>query len=304
MMRQEHACQYVVVGIDDDENYVLSKTLRQLHGKQNVHRYLELEHAEPFVATHAENPTVVCLDLFGFDLSKALAFIGRVRQLYPRVVFCLYLDQQQAQAQQSALPTEWATRLSHYYRLYKESTGDLLALAARASLRQPQWEAEHNTTHEPIRITPTFQKGLISPEAPHNNDREAPISFISYARSDWSEFVSDFSATLSASGRKIWLDQNYIEGGNDWLDAIGEALDVCDVLLLVMSPQSLASKYVKMEYRYFLLNQKPIVPIVFQAVPAPFEIATIQNVDFTTPDRSKSYETLKQILSNRIGKQQ
>lgn len=302
MSASRQACQYLVVGIDDDENYMLSKTLRQMHGKENVHRHLELDHAESFIAARTGTPLIVCLDLFGFEPTKALAFIGQVRQTYPRVVFSLYVGQQEWTEKRLDLPPEWANRLLHYYRLHKESGDEALALAARASLRQPLWEAERNTTHEPIRITPVFQKGLVTPGDSTAKPDKSPISFISYARADWAGFVSDFSTRLSASGSRVWLDQNYIEGGSDWLDAIGEALDVCDVLLLVLSPQALASKYVKMEYRYFFLNQKPIVPVVFQNAPAPFELSAIQQVDFTAADRAKSYETLTRVLSNKAGK--
>lgn len=84
------------------------------------------------------------------------------------------------------------------------------------------------------------------------------------------------------------------------MDAIGEALQVCDTLLLVLSPDALGSRYVKMEYRYFFRQGKPIIPIVYRQVDRmPFELATLHYIDFAQGDRAKAYSMLVDILSRR-----
>jgi len=109
-------------------------------------------------------------------------------------------------------------------------------------------------------------------------------------------------ADLAKESHKVWIDQHYIEGGNDWLDAIGEALQVCKTLLLVISPEALNSRFVKMEYKYFFMQDKPIIPVLHrQVVQMPFELATLQFVDFTQEDQAKSYSTLLRILSRYQG---
>src|SRR5207247_1909077 len=88
--------------------------------------------------------------------------------------------------------------------------------------------------------------------------------------------------------------------GADWMDAIGEALPVCDTLLIVLSPDALGSKYVKMEYRYFFRQGKPIIPIVYHHVDRmPFELATLHYIDFAQGDRTRAYSALVDILSRR-----
>jgi TIR domain-containing protein len=98
----------------------------------------------------------------------------------------------------------------------------------------------------------------------------------------------------------VWIDQEYLAGGDDWMDAIGQALRICDTMLLILSPESISSKYVKMEYRYFFKYDKPIIPILYKQIDSmPFELATLNYIDFTRADQSRSYQELIRVLSRR-----
>jgi hypothetical protein len=102
---------------------------------------------------------------------------------------------------------------------------------------------------------------------------------------------------LGRDSQRVWIDQDYIVGGDDWMDAIGDALEVCDSLLLVLSPDALKSKYVKMEYRHFFRQDKPIIPILCQHLEKlPFELASLQYIDFTSGSHPQVYADLLAIL--------
>jgi hypothetical protein len=306
-------CKYAVVGIDDLDNLRLAQTLRKIHGKESVFRFLDLDHLEPFLGKNEGQGIVVCLDLLGYDPKDCTGMIGRIRDAFPKVVFTLYLNKNDYQARASEIPSKWRTRLSHYYKLYKEDPEAEIEPVVRASLAGPEWEAMRNLTNEPIRLTPVFQKGLVGPrsiaESPVNAPAETvantgnsagPITFVSYSRSDWDDFVAGLVADLSKQSQQIWIDQDYIVGGDDWMDAIGQALQACESLLLVLSPNAINSKYVKMEYRYFFNQEKPIIPVLYQKVlQLPFELATLQYVDFTREDRTKSNLELLKVLARR-----
>jgi len=119
-------------------------------------------------------------------------------------------------------------------------------------------------------------------------------------RRDWDGFVCNLVSDLAKEQHRIWTDQDFIVGGDDWMDAIGQALQICDMLLLILSPGSINSKYVKMEYRYFVRQNKIIIPILYRNIDQmPFEIATLNHIDFTRTDRSRSYQDLVQVLSRR-----
>ena len=295
-------CNYVLVGDENPANLRLSQILKQAYGKQNVARFLELQYLEPFLISHQESPIVVCLDLFSFDLKEVTDTIGHVRDTYPKVVFNLYLDQDEYRRRSNELPEHWQERFRHYNKTFKEGPDVEYEPIVRGSLRPSENEAMHNMAYEPIRLTPVFKKGLVGPEASAENKPDAPMAFISYSRNDWQGFVAGLTSDLAKESHKVWVDQNYIVGGDDWMDAIGEALQVCDTLLLVLSPEALSSKYVKMEYRYFFRQGKPIIPILYRQVDQmPFELATFHYIDFTQGDLAKSYSTLLGILERHRG---
>ena len=71
--------------------------------------------------------------------------------------------------------------------------------------------------------------------------------------------------------------------------------------MLVLSPEALSSKYVKMEYRYFFRQEKPIIPILYRQVSEmPFELAMLHYIDFTQGDRARPYSMLLDILSRHL----
>lgn len=89
----------------------------------------------------------------------------------------------------------------------------------------------------------------------------ADTVFISYSRKDWEAHVKPLVALLRSHGIKLWLDQDLIQGGDDWMDALEKALEECGRLVLCMSPDSLESPWVKREYRHFIKAKKTVYPL-------------------------------------------
>ncbi len=292
------SCKFVLVGDETEDNLRFSQIVKRVYGNENVARFLELRHLEPFLADHPNDPIVVCLDLLGFDPKEATDILGRIRLDFPKAVINLYLDRDEYQQRSQELPEDWRTRFEHYYKTFKEKPDIEYEPIVRGSLRPSILEALHNMAYEPIRITPVFKKGLIDGVPGMESPPDKPTAFISYSRKDWPGFVSGLVSGLAQRSQKVWIDQHFIVGGDDWMDAVGQALETCDRLLLVLSPNALSSKYVKMEYRYFFSQDKPIVPILYRQVDQlPFELATLHYVDFSKGDMAYAYTTLLNILS-------
>jgi hypothetical protein len=291
-------CKYVIAGEESYDNLRLSQILKQAYGKDNVIRFLDLESVEPFLISHPSNPLIVCLDLFSFGFREVTDFIGYIRNNYAKVVFNLYVEHEEYKQKSKDFPVYWKKRFLHYFKTFKEGADAEFEPVVRASLMPSQNEAMSNMAYEPVRITPVFKRGLVEIPAEVNHKHKPTTTFISYSRDDWSGFVSGLVSDLARDSHKVWVDQDYIFGGDDWLDAIGEALQVCDNLLLVLSPDALNSRFVKMEYRFFFHQEKPIIPILYRNVAQlPFELATLQFIDFTQEDRLKSYSSLFRALS-------
>jgi CheY-like chemotaxis protein len=109
--------------------------------------------------------------------------------------------------------------------------------------------------------------------------------FISYSRVDWKNFVEPMVQQMRDAGLNIWLDQTLLEGGQDWLDKINEVLDTCDYMVLCVSPDALKSPNVKIEYRYFFHQNKPIIPVICREAKLPFELLSFHHLPYTDIDK-------------------
>ncbi|NJL39395.1 MAG: toll/interleukin-1 receptor domain-containing protein [Leptolyngbyaceae cyanobacterium SM1_4_3] len=90
--------------------------------------------------------------------------------------------------------------------------------------------------------------------------------FLSHASRD-QEFVSKLADELRRHGIPIWYSKINILGAQQWHDEIGHALKRCDWFLIVLSPNSIESMWVKRELVFALQQNRfedKIVPIIYQ----------------------------------------
>lgn len=123
-----------------------------------------------------------------------------------------------------------------------------------------------------------------------------PRIFVSYGREDWDEFVQPLVNRLRAAGFDVWVDQHLLRGGHDWMDQIDAALEGCQVMVLCVSPNAIASKHVKLEYRYFFNDDRAIVPVLCRPARLPAELRGIQYVDYS--DQDALLDRLRELLAN------
>jgi hypothetical protein len=300
----ENPTQYLIVGHENQANYRLSQSVASLYGTNNTRRFLELAHLleflPPVAATH---PIVVCFDLFSFDPHEATRAIGFIRDNLATVVFCLYVDKREFRHRLTELPEAWSQRLRRYFRIFKQDQDGEFDLQVGTALAPATHEAKFNMGGTPFRRTPNFQKGIVeSPQGIVEQSPAKPTSsqqtlFVSYARNDWDDVVNELVANLAKVSHKVWIDRHFLLGGTDWLDAVGAALRECQTLILVMTPDAMNSKYVKMEYRYFFHNEKPIIPVLCKQTDIPFELAGIQFIDCTSGISDGALSSLQSVLS-------
>lgn len=119
--------------------------------------------------------------------------------------------------------------------------------------------------------------------------------FISYSRQD-AEFARHLAKNLSDLGADIWIDVDDIPAGMNWSTAIQQGLNTCDVLLLIISPDSMASPNVENEWQYFYDKHKPVLPLLLRATEVHFQIKRLQHIDFET----QSFETAFQKLLDQL----
>lgn len=88
--------------------------------------------------------------------------------------------------------------------------------------------------------------------------------FLSHSSAD-REFVAKLADVLRRHGIPVWYSETNILGARQWHDEIGAALKRCDWFVLVLSPDAVASKWVKRELMFCLLEDRydgRIAPVI------------------------------------------
>ena len=110
--------------------------------------------------------------------------------------------------------------------------------------------------------------------------------FLSHSNLDGS-FVSAIVDVLRHHGIPVWYSKTNLVGAQQWHDKIGAALKRCDWLVVVLSPNSVNSAWVKREVVYSLNDHRydeKIIPLLHQ--PCDYDqlswtLPSIHMVDFT-----------------------
>ena len=92
--------------------------------------------------------------------------------------------------------------------------------------------------------------------------------FISYSRRD-QEFVLRLATDLEDRGAQVWIDQGDIQSGERWRESITRGVQNCKAFVLVVSPDSINSKYVAEELSLALKQRKPIIPLMYRKTDIP-----------------------------------
>ncbi|MBZ0303745.1 MAG: FHA domain-containing protein, partial [Anaerolineae bacterium] len=124
--------------------------------------------------------------------------------------------------------------------------------------------------------------------------------FVAYAREDWEDMVAPLTIALQDAGMEIWVDQYLAQGGDDWQAAIEQALHECWLMVLILSPEALESRYVRLAYRYFINREKPVLPLDFKPVETPpAELGGIELLSYDPDDPRHSFQRLIHAILDR-----
>ena len=90
--------------------------------------------------------------------------------------------------------------------------------------------------------------------------------FLSHSSLD-AEVSSSLAAVMRRHGLPVWHSQTEILGAQQWHDEIGEALKRCNWFVLILSPYSVKSTWVKNELIFALDHhryKRKIVPLLYR----------------------------------------
>jgi hypothetical protein len=106
--------------------------------------------------------------------------------------------------------------------------------------------------------------------------------FISYAREDARTLAVRLRDDLNAAGQDAWLDTAEINAGATWAQDIEQAIEMCDIALVLLSHASYISPNCRAEQARALRKHKRIIPVLVQAdADRPLELETMNFIDFS-----------------------
>jgi len=129
--------------------------------------------------------------------------------------------------------------------------------------------------------------------------KEYSKAFISYSRED-KNFVSKLVSDLGSMGAKLWIDLVEMKVGDSMIQKIQDGIEESEWLVVVLSPNSVDSVWVKKELSAALVKELEqqsvyVLPVLFKKCDIPILLRDKVYADFTA-----SYDRGLQMLADRI----
>lgn len=156
-------------------------------------------------------------------------------------------------------------------------------------------ECEKETVYRPVPAPKKELKDLI-PTQPG-------FLFISYSRVDQT-FAIELAGDLRRHDIPVWLDDLALRTGDNWPQNIAEAIDKCQAMLVIISPDSMASHWVENELSLADRRDKSIFPLLYRRTPFPgwfdLRFGNLQWADFSQGDYQANFEKLLPVIQEAM----
>ncbi len=134
------------------------------------------------------------------------------------------------------------------------------------------------------------------------SDGHTELAFISYSRAN-RDFATHLIADLEARGVHVWIDRQGLTAGMpDWEQAIRDAIRGSSVVLLIASPTSRQSRYVKGELEIAEMYQRKVYPIWASgeqwADCVPLDLIKTQYIDARGDSYAAAFDQIVRILTD------
>jgi len=126
-----------------------------------------------------------------------------------------------------------------------------------------------------------------------------PEIFVSYSKKD-SEFAKKLYSDLKSAGFDVWMDREGIRGGDQWRPTIEKNLKLADKVIVLISPNSMASDWVRHEGSMAYAWEKAIIPLLVGHVHSlPPWVEETQWIDFENQAYERALDALVFELTPR-----
>jgi len=122
--------------------------------------------------------------------------------------------------------------------------------------------------------------------------------FISYKHDD-GDFALILKDRIEQAGFDAWIDDN-VQAGEEWREMIDRAIRESMALIVILSPESVASEYVTYEWAYALGAGVPVVPVMLRQTSLHSRLDELHYLDFTNR-RARPWTQLIERLESLSG---
>jgi hypothetical protein len=105
--------------------------------------------------------------------------------------------------------------------------------------------------------------------------------FISYSHRN-KTFVKKLADHLVEQGNIVWWDFSSLKGGQEWAREIEKGINECHYFLVVLTPQAVASQWVRNEISFAMNKKKNVIPLLLKTCETPIDIVRKQHINFET----------------------
>lgn len=124
--------------------------------------------------------------------------------------------------------------------------------------------------------------------------------FLSHSDKD-RPFATSLARVLRRHNIPVWYSRSNIIGAQQWHDEIGAALNRCNWFVLILSPNSVKSEWVKHELMFALNNRRyksRIVPLLLKPckyTKLSWTLSEFQVIDFTQKTQAAAFRELLRV---------
>lgn len=184
---------------------------------------------------------------------------------------------------------------------YKVGEIDLLRLLASIKTGDDAWNCLQASYELALMLNDRVRIGSIQAEMIKLESIRGRMIFISY-NSNNRDFAEKLANDLKLSGLSIWWDEWEIGVGDSIIQKVSEGIDNSGYLIVILSPHSVKSNWVKRELGSALMKQLSdergirILPALIADCEIPLLIREIRRADFRTDYQKGLNEILKTVL--------
>ncbi|MBI5953063.1 MAG: TIR domain-containing protein [Chloroflexi bacterium] len=124
--------------------------------------------------------------------------------------------------------------------------------------------------------------------------------FISYSRKDVS-FVEELVADLKNVGLDVWYDVSSLRGGSRWRIEIEAAIRNSQFVIVVLSPDSIASEWVEREFLFASNLERKIIPLMYCPCELPLNYLDLNYIDVQGGKYRQGFTDLLKALAVEPG---